>query len=206
MGLCPHGRDLKHKGCRRCEEVAEAENRREERLTRRDEKPKLAKRDRDETAKAPTADDERSYFDIDRMDLVSELDGQTRLYGEHAMRLADAKKAHAEAEAERKVTWAEVAMRVRTDPGAFGLKDKPSNDAVEEAAQLQDEYRQAVKAEIRAKHKVDVLQAAVSTIEHRKRVMEMQLELLVREFWAMPKMPQGGDDYSPPRRHSNVKA
>jgi len=45
---------------------------------------------------------------------------------------------------------------------------------------------------IQARHKADVLQGMISTLEQRKKAMESLLSLLMGEFFSVPKLPSGG--------------
>ena len=127
-------------------------------------------------------------LEIDENRLDDECIGQPRLYYEWASRLADAKRDLEEAKAEAEVVKAETAKAIRSDPSQFDLA-KVTENSVEETVVVQDEYGDSLKAVRDARHKADVLQGAVVSLDQRKRMLEKLIELWMAGYFASPKVP-----------------
>lgn len=127
-----------------------------------------------------------SFFDLDKYRLDEELENQPKLYWQHAETLAKARKRQAEMEAAKKVTWAEQASQIRSNPTDFGL-EKATVDAVKEAVELQKPYRKAVQEEIDAAYEADIAKGAVDTLEHRKRALEKLCDLQLSNYYSKPR-------------------
>jgi len=133
-------------------------------------------------------DKEPDFFVFDRFRLEVELENHVRLYHQYATILADVRQDHERAKAQREVVAAEVAQEVRKNPEAFGLVKAQPKEAVEEAVLLDPRYRKALSKEITAKHAVDMAQAAVSTLEHRKTAISKEVDLFLSGYWAKPRV------------------
>ena len=130
--------------------------------------------------------DEPDIFEPDKNRLDEELVKQPRLYHQYADQLADARRDHEMAESEMKVVEAEVSLLVRRRPDRFGI-EKVTEDAVKKTVLLDKRVRQAEKEVILAKHKVDLLSAAVTALDHRKRVLEKLVDLRLADYYAEPR-------------------
>ena len=136
-------------------------------------------------------------FKIDENKLDREWIDQPTLFYRSARRLAKARKDHEDAKALLALTEAELARDIRRDPEMFGLPAKaPANDIVEKTTLLQSEYTVARDSVILAKYKVDILQAAVDTLEHKKRALENLVHLLAINFRSEPVAPKAARDYT----------
>lgn len=132
-------------------------------------------------------DDVPSLLDIDQDSLDEEWMGQSKLYYSHAAQLAEARFQWAEAKTELEVLEAELGSKVREDPGEFGL-DKITEKGVESAVLQTREYQKAVTKVNRKKYEVDVLEAAVTALEHRKRALEGLVTLYGLNYWSEPRV------------------
>lgn len=139
-----------------------------------------------------TNHDEFDFFDLDDCRLDKEWKRQPKLFFEHAKRLADAKANHAAAKADLDLTRAEQDELIRDNPGKYGI-DKIRESAVANKVEVRPEVEAAVKTMNKAKHRMDVLQAAVDALEHRKRALENLVTLFCASYFSEPRSPKGVD-------------
>ncbi len=126
-------------------------------------------------------------FEPDRYHLDEELVNQPRYYFEFAERLADARRDHERAEANKDLTYAELDQKMRANPEVFGI-EKVTEGSVKQAITVHKKYQSAVATAIDAKHDMDVLQGAVTALDHRKRALEKLCELFLANYFANPRI------------------
>lgn len=136
----------------------------------------------------PANDREPDFFEIDKNHLPEEWCNHPKHYYRRATKLADAREAWERAKAERDVIAADVEKSVRLTPSEFGI-EKVTEAAVNAAVTLDKRHRDANHRVIQAKHAVDMAQAAVDTLDHRKHALENMVKLLLAEFFSVPKEP-----------------
>lgn len=130
--------------------------------------------------------EEPKFFEINKYELDEEWVAQPKLYHRYAKKLADAKKTLEESKAGLELVEADIGMSARLDPATFGIK-KVTDKSVENAVILSPEYKEARIKTIQAKHAVDVLDAAVRTLDHRKRALEDLVDLHLNDYFSTPK-------------------
>lgn len=135
-----------------------------------------------------SSESKSEFFAVDEDNLLEYLREQPELMYRYSRRLGDAKKDLEEAKGELKVTEAEVKKDIRTNPERYGLK-RATDKAVEDEVFLHHAYQDAVTNYNRAKHRVDVLYAAVSALEHRKSALEQMVKLHGQQYFATPRLP-----------------
>jgi hypothetical protein len=128
---------------------------------------------------------ESSILDIDEYNLDLEWKRQPTLYLEMATELADAKGDHDAAKSDFEIVKAKLSMNIRSNPNSFGL-DKVTESTVNNALVTQKNYAIAQSGVIKAKHKVDLLQAVVVALEHRKRALESLVSLHGQKYFSEP--------------------
>lgn len=129
--------------------------------------------------------EEPDFFRIDRDRLDWEWMRQPELYYQHAEKLAAARMAAEQAKTETDLVYAEMDAKIRDRPEKYGIL-KVTEAAVRAAILVADKYQAAVKAHLEAKYNVDILQAAVTTLDHRKRALENLVDLQGRNYFATP--------------------
>lgn len=125
---------------------------------------------------------------IDKHDLDEEWVNQPTTYFKYASMLADAKFTHEEAKADLALTEAEVASAIRKKPSNYGI-NKLTESAVKEAIPQQAEYKMSLEEVNQAKHKVDILQALVTSLDHKKRALEKIVDLQLSNYYSTPVSP-----------------
>ena len=134
--------------------------------------------------------------------LDEEWVAQSSLRFSYGADLADAKRTLQSAKAELDVTEAELKLAIRSDPAKFNL-DKVTEDVVKSAVLLEPEYQKAKTHVIESQHDVDVLDAAVSAIDHRKKALEDLVDLFLAGYYAKPKASDGSrEQMQEVERHS----
>jgi len=136
------------------------------------------------TIKDP-ADDLR--LDIDRNRLDDEWANQPLLYWKWARKAADAQLKLDQAKSNLDVEKAELDNDIRTSPGEYDLKDiKITENVISGAINASRIYQIAVKKVAEARHELEIANAAVNAIEHRKRALSLLVELWIRDYYSDP--------------------
>lgn len=128
-----------------------------------------------------------NFLKIDELRLDREWVRQPSLYFEYANKLADARKEAEDLRGEMDVVAAETDKAVRDDPERYGV-EKVTESTVKAAVLKSKAYRRALAAYNEARHSMDVMQAAVTALEHRKRALTMLVELHGQNYFADPKI------------------
>ncbi len=129
--------------------------------------------------------DDFEILEIDQNLLDKEWLNQPRFFFRYAKQLADARMAFEQAKANLKVVAAEADQKVRMR--AAKIDQKLTEAIVSATVQRRDDYREAEQAVFTAKHNVDVLDAAVTALEHRKAALENLVRLHGQNYFSTPK-------------------
>jgi len=138
-------------------------------------------------AKRKTKDIEFDFFDIDINNLDKEWINQPKIFFKYASELADVRRRLEEAKAELDVVKASLDKAIRENPASFGLPEKITETLISNTIIQQSEYQEALKIYRIRKHKVDILQAAVTALDHRKSALERLVSLHGQNYFAAPK-------------------
>lgn len=128
------------------------------------------------------------HFQIDRNCLDDEWVSQPDLYRRYATAAADAKQAHEEAKNDSSVVRAQVERDIRSDPEKFGI-GKVTEGAIKTAIEVDDRCREAGEAEIEARHRYDVLSAAVGALDHKRSALSNLVQLHSADYFSQPTAP-----------------
>lgn len=129
--------------------------------------------------------DDFEILNIDQNLLDREWLNQPRFFFRYAKLLADARKVFEEAKANLKIVAAEADKKVRER--ASKMDQKVTEAVVTATVQRRDDYRDAEQAVFTTKHNVDVLDAAVTALEHRKAALENLVRLHGQNYFSTPK-------------------
>jgi len=129
-------------------------------------------------------------LEIDLLRLDEEWQGQPKMRHYFGCKLADAQFAMDEAKDGLNVIKAEMDAAIRADPAAYGLA-KATESAIAGAVVRTELCVKAMKKANQAKHSLNILQAAVDGLEHRKRALTKLVELHGQDYFATPTMPPG---------------
>ena len=104
--------------------------------------------------------------------------------------LADAKDRADRAKARRHLVKAEVELRVRKNPAAFGL-DRATEASIAAVIITVDEYKDALDKVHRTKLKVGRAAALEKATEQRKSALENLVKLHLANYYGDPQAPAG---------------
>ncbi len=128
----------------------------------------------------------KTDFQIDSSNLDKEWREQPSLYSKYAMAAADARREMDEAKNSLEVTKADVALGVRSSPEKFGL-GKITEASLAQVVECCDQVKEAAGELIEARHHYEVLQAAVSALDHRKKALEGLVSLFLADYFSLPR-------------------
>ena len=148
----------------------------------------------------------KDFFSLDKYKLDEEWEEQPRLYFQHALMLADARYKWELAKSNRAVVAAEIDVDIRRDPSKYGMKTASPKEAVENIVLLQKQYREADSNVIKAKHEVDIIQAAVEALEHRKKALEKEVDLFLSNYWSEPRGSKSARQYGEDLEKKDVRS
>lgn len=136
----------------------------------------------------PSEDTDKSFVEIDQDRLDKEWLQQPKLYLEYAEKLAEANDALSKRKSALEVVEAELSLDIRLNPFKYKFtKVKPNNDEVEATLKLQEPYKLALEKYNRAQYRVDILKAAVTALDHKKRALENLVVLHGQSYFASPR-------------------
>lgn len=87
------------------------------------------------------------------------------------------------------VVKAKLDLECRKDPASFGLA-KSTESAVDAAVKTHDDYKEAYEEFIEARKNSKLLDAAVTTMEQKKRMLEVLITLHGQQYFAGPSVPR----------------
>jgi len=134
----------------------------------------------------PRPDVDPDLFRFDRFALDEEWEKQVPLYWEHAQQLSEAREAYERAKACTLEVHARLLVAAASNPVAFGL-EKSTADLLKAAVEVHEDYLVAKKKERRRRLHMDYCQAMVTTLEHRKRALENEVDLRLANYFAEPR-------------------
>lgn len=126
-------------------------------------------------------------FEIDVNELDREWVGQPELFHTYAIQAADARLALDEAKAQLDITRAEIDKDIRDRPAHYDL-EKVTETALLSVLLLQPMHQKAVRAVNKAKHDLDIVQAAVTALDHRKKALENLVFLHGQNYFSTPRV------------------
>ena len=131
-------------------------------------------------------------LEIDPLRLDDELIGQPKQRQQFGELLADAQLDLDNAKSALSVAEAEADQDIRANPTDYGI-DKLSEARISAAVTIHPAVKIAQKKQNEARHKVNVLQAAVDGLEHRRAALKGMVELFGQQYFAGPTtaMPAG---------------
>lgn len=134
-------------------------------------------------------------FDLDPLTLDKHFLEQPKLVWEYGQELANAKDGADRSKAVLDVAKAEALAEISANPNEFSLNEKPTVSAINSAVDVHETVVAARDKFQRRKHRVDVLQAFMVALEHRKRSLEGLVTLHGQQYFAMPKADEQGQAF-----------
>ncbi|MHA1345031.1 MAG: hypothetical protein ACTSO3_01390 [Candidatus Heimdallarchaeaceae archaeon] len=131
-----------------------------------------------------------SEIDIENLEVEACL--QPELYFKYSSLTQKARKKYEIYKFKLSVKEAELARRARGKPAAFNIT-KVTDNAIREAVTTHVEYKIAYKRMINARYEADLLNKAQESMEQRKRMLELLVQLHGREYFSGPSTPHSPD-------------
>lgn len=141
------------------------------------------------------------FYEIDKNQLDREWVNQPKLYYKYARRLADSRAESEQAKTAADVARAVADAEIRGTPAKFGI-EKVTEAAVAAAVITHPAYQTAVERMQRARHAVDIVQSAVTTLDHRKKALESLVDLRLADYFSEPRASRSPVDTARRRRQS----
>lgn len=117
---------------------------------------------------------------------------QVEMIGKATRMVARLKRTHAEAKNYQELVEARLKRAIRSNPSKFGVPDgKITEGSISEAMVVHDDYQAAAKAVIDAKFNLDLMEGIVTGLEHRKRMIETEVDLWKQSYFARPTIVAG---------------
>jgi hypothetical protein len=126
-------------------------------------------------------------FDLDPFKLDKHFLEQPKLVMTWGIRLADAKDAQDRARAALDLARAEAQAEISAEPEKFDIS-KPTVDAIKMAVERHEEVQLAQTRLQKRQHDVNVIQALMVALEHRKRAIEGLITLHGQSYFASPSV------------------
>ncbi len=130
-----------------------------------------------------------SFIRPDMHNLEEEWASQPENYYNYAIKLAHIKNKYEEAKRDLELETAEMDRSIRASPLEYDL-EKITEGGIEKAIIRSGRYRTAQDKVLKAKHHVDIVQAAVSALDHKKKALEALVQLHLANYFSEPKLPQ----------------
>lgn len=130
---------------------------------------------------------------IDKHRLDEQWADQPGLRFRYGAELAEARREVSRAKANVDLTAAELDNEIRESPESFGLT-KITEAAIKATIPSNKRYRKAQDRLIEAEYSVNILTAAVSAIDHRKKALEDEVALWLGDYFSSPRAPEGAKD------------
>jgi hypothetical protein len=131
-----------------------------------------------------------SFTTINKHALDDEWVNQIAAVDYYGRKLAKAKLTYDQAKATSAVFEAETSRRVRSKPKNYSVT-RLTEAAIKEAVMVEVLYSTEHDALLKAKHKVDLLEATMRTLEHRKKAISDLIFLHSQQYFSAPKLPKG---------------
>lgn len=131
-------------------------------------------------------------FDINQNLLDKEWLNQPRFFFRYARQLADARRDYEAAKANLKVVQADADKKERRK--AQIKEQKMTEAAINQSVLRRPDYRDAEQAVFTAKHRVDVMEAVVNALDHRKKALENLVRLHGQNYFSKPTADDDNKD------------
>ena len=123
-------------------------------------------------------------FQIDPHKLHEELLRQLGLTRDAGKQEADARHVHDQAKARLAVVEARLSLAIRTNPGKFNLREKPTVDEIGAAVLLQPEHDKATRELSDARYGMDICSTASVAMVDRRKALECLVRLLELNYYS----------------------
>lgn len=128
------------------------------------------------------------FLSIDENALDEAWLQQASLMHQYSVKLANARLELDDAKNALELARAKVAKKVRRNPKAFGCDGRLTESFVTDAVLLNSEFIEAQERVGEAKHTVDIVNAAVTALDHKRKALESLVYLHGQNYFAEPRV------------------
>ncbi len=132
-------------------------------------------------------------FAIDPYRLDDEWVRQPQTFRRYSEALANVRRDYEEAKNKLSVVRAETDLAVRKKPGDFGL-EKVTEGVVKATVETAKKVVMAEAVVVEQRHEVNMLEAAVGALDHRKRALSDLVSLHLADYFSKPVAREGNRD------------
>jgi hypothetical protein len=147
---------------------------------------------------------EKNEFRIDPDDLENECVRHPVIMHKYLKKLADAKLALEEAGQVYDLCKVTLDAKIRDRPERYKLT-KVTEAAIQNTIRTQKEYLEARDSKVQLQHEVDVLQAAVTALSHKREMLTNLVSLTRMGWYAEPIERGASSEVKQKRRSSGVR-
>jgi hypothetical protein len=120
---------------------------------------------------------------IDPLKLDAEWVRHPGHFGVWAKKVVEAQELYDTAKSKFDLVKAELDIAIRSEPAQYDIQ-KVTEGSIASTLLIQPEYRAAEKAVIAAKKQLGLCNAAINSLEHKKRAMSLLVELFIHDYYA----------------------
>lgn len=145
-------------------------------------------------------EERKANYDEDLKINLNDLHGdvliQAQRYMDYSRMSADAQRDRDRAKENLDVVRAELDDKIRTSPFDFGAAEnkdgspKLTESWISATIILQPEYKEAVDRLNKANFDLNVYASAVRAFDHRKKMLELEVQLWTGGYWSAPNLPK----------------
>lgn len=132
----------------------------------------------------------KNEFDINELELEKEWIIQPNIYYKYAELLANARKEYEREKSKKEVVIAELDKKIRKNPEQYDIQ-KITETVIERVIIGSEEVKVVTKKLIQLKYQLDMYQAAIDTLEHKKKALENLVQLWIKNYYSEPSNPKG---------------
>lgn len=125
-----------------------------------------------------------STFTIDAKHLDIEWTRQSSLCFEACRCASDAQLTLADLKRQLEVEKAQAEIAIRSDPANYGFTTKPTESAISARVLLIPAVQSLMSEIIKAKHQYELCNAAVTSLEHKKKGLESLVQLCSMNYYS----------------------
>ena len=128
---------------------------------------------------------------IDKNNLDEEWEQQPLKVEKWGMRLVEAQSHRDDLKDKIELIYAKIGGVIRANPTKYGLKEKPTESAINGMIIRSKDYKDMRKEVLEAEKEAASLTVVMKTLEHRKRALERLQDLFFSGYWSEPKERKG---------------
>lgn len=132
-------------------------------------------------------------IEINKHALDEEWLRQPSKYRKWSKRLAKAKEKRTQAKKNILLVRAKVSLEIRKNPTAYGI-DKLTDKVVEALVSSDKRVIKAEAEETKYSYEADVMQSAVTALDHRKRALEDLVRLHLAGYFSQPHIDSASEE------------